>query len=1015
MTTALPAEQLSAPHATQPQRAGWLRRSRLLWAAAGWTLALAAATALVVDRDLAAQRDTQRAHAGLRMASLNLGVQTLLKQAATVPRALAILPSTAQALLDTPATDDLRSQPAVGQTSRMLHALARQADLDAVWLVDRQGRIVADSRIDGTRSTLGHRMNRYGFFQEAVQSGQAMQIDKLGPAGLPALVFAARVGTADDWQGLVVGLMPPSALGHLLQDAQRRLLITDAQGQILALGGGRPEDGPAATALGWQGRVPMAASDAVHPTSPGQTWRIERQTLSGQTVWDIRADDQQRWLAVQRPLSAASLQAWCLIPLNGAQGLMLSRLLPSALLWALGLGLLALLDQRNVRVRSLTRVQRNLNDMAHALPLSVFRYERPPQGTGRFTFLGDDAAALLGLPPDALAHQPERAWRLSASADDPSHGPSLPPTRLVEFPVTHGQRTAWVACNSRRHTRADGTEVFNGFWTDVTVQKETEAAMRQAHAASQAATEAKSRFLANMSHEIRTPMNAILGMTHLALLEPLNDKARNYVDKAHRAASGLLQILNDVLDFSKIESGKLELEHTAFQLDQVISQMADVLGVRAEEKGLELLFTSPPELPTALVGDPVRLGQILVNLGTNAIKFTREGDVLIGCEVEGQRDGQITLHFWVRDTGIGMDAEQIDRLFQPFTQADSSTTRQYGGTGLGLSICRELVALMSGRIWVESAPGHGSTFHFTVRLGMQVEDAPPRRALLAEELRGKRLLLLDDNATALDVLGHMAGHLGLQVDTCASGEEALRCMQHALARGEPHHVLLTDWKMPGMDGIAFARQALAMPPEHRPCVLLVTAFAREEALRAAQGVGLAGVLNKPVTPSTLFNGLSAALGRDLPAAEVATNAGRLLQLAQQRLAGARVLLVEDQAMNQELARDLLERAGLRVVLASHGGEAIDALRTQGPFDAVLMDCQMPVMDGYTATEAIRAQAQWQQLPIIAMTASAMANDRERVLACGMNDHITKPLELAQMFNILARWIRPVDAPPPGTA
>jgi len=552
----------------------------------------------------------------------------------------------------------------------------------------------------------------------------------------------------------------------------------------------------------------------------------------------------------------------------------------------------------------------------------------------------------------------------------------------------------------------DGARQMCCIVQDITMRKRTEAALLQARQASEAATLAKARFLANMSHEIRTPMNAIMGMTHLALMDELPAKARNYIDKAHRSANNLLQILNDILDVSKIESGKLALERTDFALEGVISSMADVLGMRAEEKSLELLFTAPPDIPTTLIGDPMRLGQILINLGTNAIKFTQQGEVLIGCEVQRLDPADVMLHFWVRDTGIGMSAEQIQQLFQPFTQGDSSTTRQYGGTGLGLTISRQLVEMMGGRIWVNSQPGKGSTFHFTARFGLQAQGQNGRRALLANELQGKRVLLVDDNATAREVLSDMTRRLGLDVDVSDNAEQALARMQQAMAEGKPHQVLLADWKMPGMDGIPFARHALSLPPEKRPCVLLVTAFARDEALKAAEGVGLAGIINKPVTPSTLLDTFARVLGEDAPLPATERSTSRVLQQAQRQLAGARVLLVEDQPMNQELACDLLERAGLSVATASNGQECLDKLASEGPFDGVLMDCQMPVMDGYTATEHIRARAEWHSLPVIAMTASAMATDREHVLQCGMNDHITKPLDLGQMFTIMARWITP---------
>lgn len=572
-----------------------------------------------------------------------------------------------------------------------------------------------------------------------------------------------------------------------------------------------------------------------------------------------------------------------------------------------------------------------------------------------------------------------------------------------------------------RHTRLDG-ELFDTeivvipfedrgqrqlctIMQDITPRKQAEAAMREAKLAAEAAMHAKSRFLANMSHEIRTPMNAVMGMTHLALMEDLSSRARNYVEKAHRAAGNLLQVINDILDVSKIESGKLELESADFQLEQVVNNMSDVLGVKAEEKGLELLFTADPDIPTALVGDPMRLGQVLINLGTNAIKFTHGGDVLIGVEVRRLDADRIELHFWVRDSGIGMSPELLERLFQPFTQGDSSTTRQYGGTGLGLTISRQLVEMMGGKIWVDSQVGKGSTFHFTARFGLQSQPLP-RRALLASELQGRRVLLVDDNPTAREVLGDMMRRLGLNVQVAHGGEEALASMREAQQAGQPHHLLLTDWKMPGMDGITFAREALSLPPEHRPCVLLVTAFARDEALRASQGIGLAGVLNKPVTPSTLHDGISRALGQNTEVPTTAHHTSKVLEAAQRQLAGARLLLVEDQPLNQELACDLLERAGIQVVTALNGREALDKLESGAEFDGILMDCQMPVMDGYSATERIRARPEWQNLPIIAMTASAMASDRDRVLQSGMNDHITKPLDLNQMFNIMARWIVP---------
>ncbi len=573
-----------------------------------------------------------------------------------------------------------------------------------------------------------------------------------------------------------------------------------------------------------------------------------------------------------------------------------------------------------------------------------------------------------------------------------------------------------------------GTPEFCAVIQDITERKQLQAATERARAAAEAASQTKSSFLANMSHELRTPMNAIIGMTHLALEDGLPDKQRDYVEKAHSSARNLLQILNDILDVSKIEAGQMALERIDFELESVVSEMADVLGLKADEKGLELLFSAAPDLPRRLIGDPTRLRQVLVNLGSNAIKFTEKGEVTVGMEVTELQTDSVELHGWVRDTGVGLSAEEISRLFQPFVQADSSTTRRYGGTGLGLVISRQLVERMGGKLWVESTPrpalpavprgessspadpdllenvpGAGSTFHFTARFGRSAPRAPAR-AWMANELRGRRALLVDDNAAALDVLGGMLEALGVSVDRADSGAKALTMID---ADPTAYTWFLIDWKMPGMDGIECARRIFEKHPLLRPCVLLVTAFARDDALRAGAGLPLAGVLHKPVTPSSLHDCLVQAR-RIEPIAPIAARRaidnGPLSQAVRQRLAGARVLLAEDHPLNQELACELLRRAGMEVVVAKDGREALEKLANEGPFDGVLMDCQMPVMDGYDATRELRRNKEWQRLPVIAMTASALAEDRERALASGMNAHITKPIHIESMLRTMAEWI-----------
>jgi signal transduction histidine kinase/DNA-binding response OmpR family regulator len=535
---------------------------------------------------------------------------------------------------------------------------------------------------------------------------------------------------------------------------------------------------------------------------------------------------------------------------------------------------------------------------------------------------------------------------------------------------------------------------------DVTAQRETEDALRAAKTAAEDSSRAKSAFPANMSHELRTPMNAILGMTHLALDEAMPVRPRGYVEKAHRAARHLLTLVDDVLDMSKIEAGQLELESVDFDVDAVIDKMVDVLGLRAEEKHLELLFRAAPDLPRRLVGDPTQLRQVLVNLGGNAIKFTERGEVTVGLEVAGRHDDTIELHGWVRDTGVGMSAAERERIFQPFVQADVSTTRRFGGSGLGLAICRQLVERMGGRLWVDSTPGQGSTFHFTARFGRsRFAEAPPQ----APAIRGRRALLVDDNAAAREVLGAMLESFGVGVEALDSGERAIERVQQS-PPGTFAWILL-DWKMPGLDGVACALRLLEhADPLKRPWILLVTAFGRDEALAAAGDLPLAGLLQKPVTPSALHDRLAetaaaAGTARPAPARRERPAAAPLQPRA--GVAGLRVLVVEDNALNQELARELLVRAGAQVVVAEHGAQALQRVRDSGPFDIVLMDCQMPVMDGYEATRRLRDLPAAATLPIVAMTASALAEDRERAFASGMNGQLTKPLDTERLLEAIA--------------
>ncbi|MEI6669773.1 MAG: response regulator [Acidobacteriota bacterium] len=518
------------------------------------------------------------------------------------------------------------------------------------------------------------------------------------------------------------------------------------------------------------------------------------------------------------------------------------------------------------------------------------------------------------------------------------------------------------------------------------------------------ATQAKSEFLSNMSHEIRTPMNAIIGMTHLTLETTLTARQRNYIGKVDAAAQNLLGIINDILDFSKIEAGKLRFERANFDLEDVMELLADLSAIKAQEKGLELLFDMGTDLPTALVGDSLRLGQVLINLVNNAIKFTEKGEVAVGVHKADDVPGGVRLRFDVRDTGIGLTEEHRTRLFSAFTQLDASTTRKYGGTGLGLIICKRLVEMMGGEIGVVSKPGAGSTFFFTARFGVQTDQ--PSRSVSPEDVQGLRILVVDDNASARGILQGILTSFRFSATAVRSGADAMAELAEAQREGRPYGLVLMDWKMPEMDGLETVRRIRAAPAlSQTPAFIMVTAYSRDELLHQAAGVPIEGVLVKPVSPPSLLDSILNALGREVTGRSRRHAHQASYQQAAERVAGARLLLVEDNAVNQEMALEILTGAGVRVEVASDGAEALRKIE-HGDYDGVLMDCQMPVMDGFEATRAIRQDARFAALPVLAMTANAMAGDRERCLRAGMNDYIAKPIDVVQLFLTLARWIQP---------
>ena len=666
-------------------------------------------------------------------------------------------------------------------------------------------------------------------------------------------------------------------------------------------------------------------------------------------------------------------------------------------------------EQRTLELKQAERMasesKQRLLGITDSVPGVVYQAVIGPEGDLSFRFISDGVSELFGVDRQAAIKDADLIMKAVLPEDMEALRHSIRSSGLKLQPWSQEFRIRmqdgsikWIHGESVPRQAEDGKLIWNGYWIDMTERKEMEEDLSMAKEAADIASQAKSHFLANMSHEIRTPMNAIIGLSHLALKTELNEKQTDYLVKISSSAQALLGIINDILDYSKIEAGKLDMEAIPFELPGVLDNLSSMIALKTSDKGLEFLIDVESGLPDTLIGDPLRLGQVLLNLTNNAVKFTEHGEITLSIRSQEESDDSITLLFSIQDTGIGLSVEQKERLFESFSQADGSTTRHYGGTGLGLAICKRLVAMMGGEIDVKSKPGEGSNFYFTAVFG-RIPEKPETKLRTVPNLQDIRVLIVDDNPTSRDILRRYAESFGMIPGEAASGEEAIHELR-VTESGNAYRMVLMDWKMDGMNGIETARRIKADTNlTVQPAIVMVSAYGREELMQQSQDLGLDGYLIKPVNPSMLFDTIMHVFEEHKDSKEPAV---RPDMEPDTPLSKAHILLVEDNPINQQVAQELLESAGLILKIAGNGQEAVDLVRKEN-FDGVFMDLQMPVMDGFEATRTIREDLRKPDLPIIAMTANAMSGDRDRCLTAGMNDYVCKPIDPDELFNIIRKW------------
>ncbi|WP_417439682.1 response regulator [Idiomarina abyssalis] len=708
-------------------------------------------------------------------------------------------------------------------------------------------------------------------------------------------------------------------------------------------------------------------------------------------------------------LQVTSLALYALLPAPWSDTVLVAMILFSLIIgvviwwWSRRNALTAPFRQPFLSSDSLQLFEQVFND----LPTRV--YWRDPQ----LKLLGGNRAFAndFGVTPESLAGKSDAEIESLSANDvllerDKKTFSQKAPSVNAEIELKVDNKSQWVEHSSVPLYDDDHNIIgILGSYYDISGIKSVAEEMEKAKETAERANQSKGEFLANMSHEIRTPINAIVGMANLCLKTELNQKQKRYIKVIDSSSQALLGVINDILDFSKIDAGKLTVERIPFDLQDVLTSLADMFAYRAYDKDLEFIINLPANIPTRLIGDPLRLNQVLVNLISNAIKFTEDGEINVAVNLLDSSKDNVLLRISVTDTGIGMDEEQRANLFKAFTQADTSTTRKYGGTGLGLAISRRLILLMGGDIGVTSAAGQGSTFYIEVELPLQKEQDNSHHQYLLQKLSGVRILAIDDNLSTREMLYEMLRSYQVDVKVCRTAEQALQVFQQSVEEDNPYQLVLVDWRLPGMDGLEFCQTITERYADDvRPKLTLATGYYAEELSEKAKQAGVNDIISKPFTASTLGRSLASTLfQRELPDESDAESGDGIPE----SILRAPILVVEDNEINQQVAREILTSHKFKVDIVENGQLAVEAVHNKN-YSLVLMDIQMPVMDGLKAARTIRADFNYQQLPILAMTANAMSGDEERSLAAGMQGHIAKPIDEQQLIKAIIKWAVPGD-------